>query len=565
MYACKNCAGNVKFDIKSQKMHCDYCDAYYEPAEVEKESDTLDTECFDVTVFTCPQCGAEIMASENSAAEFCLYCGGSSILSSRIDREKRPDYIIPFKKTKEDCIQAYKKRMAKALFAPNELKDPQYLDKFRGIYMPYWVYRIKQEGAFNLKAKKVSHSGNYEITKHYEIQGNLDAEYNGLSHDASSYFADPTTECLAPYHNKDVIPFTPALMSGFYADTSDVSAELYAAENCRLATEETYKKIERDKMFRGFSVERPSGEKMNESIHTNCTSTEHAVYPVWFLTYRNKDRVMFATVNGQTGKVAADIPIDKKKYIFGSLLLAIPIFMFLNIFLVMKPSTVMCLAAMIALIATVIFNSEIKKLYKRDSGVTDRGKLNKRERQLRENMKKNKADAMSLEEMEALKETAATIAKKQTTVKPKDSNAGFFLFMCIAFCIGIGPFISMVVVLLFFIPFVALIASLVLSITGCKRLRQIEKDAEKMGEMPESGKATGRWNLSGFLFPLMAIAVSCIVYILNPAGDWWFYGAACLSCTAVLVAICGIIEKYNLLSTHGIPQLHNRGGENDVQ
>ena len=51
-----------------------------------------------------------------------------------------------------------------------------------------------------------------------------------------------------------------------------------------------------------------------------------SMFPVWFMSYRNGDRITYATVNGQTGKVAADLPIDIKKYLLFSGVLALIIF-----------------------------------------------------------------------------------------------------------------------------------------------------------------------------------------------------------------------------------------------
>ena len=35
--------------------------------------------------------------------------------------------------------------LKKAIFAPKELKDPKFIDGFRGIYMPYWTYYVTQK------------------------------------------------------------------------------------------------------------------------------------------------------------------------------------------------------------------------------------------------------------------------------------------------------------------------------------------------------------------------------------------------------------------------------------
>lgn len=117
MIACPNCGGNTKFDIASQQILCEFCDTKYDPYMFDnKSSDAIEAQDFEVTVFTCPQCGGEILSTDDAAAGFCSFCGASTILYSRISHEKRPGYIIPFQKTKDDCKQSYAARYCQRLF-----------------------------------------------------------------------------------------------------------------------------------------------------------------------------------------------------------------------------------------------------------------------------------------------------------------------------------------------------------------------------------------------------------------------------------------------------------------
>lgn len=213
MIACPNCGGNTKFDIASQQILCEFCDTKYDPYMFDhKTSDAIESQQFEVTVFTCPQCGGEILSTDDAAAGFCSFCGASTILYSRISHEKRPDYIIPFKKTKDDCKQAYADLMKKAIFAPKELKDPKYIDGFRGIYMPYWAYYFTQQGGFTINGKKSYRRGDYIYTDYYDLNGEIDAYYKGITYDASSSFADSISEALAPFDVKGMKAFTPDVL-----------------------------------------------------------------------------------------------------------------------------------------------------------------------------------------------------------------------------------------------------------------------------------------------------------------------------------------------------------------
>ena len=99
-----------------------------------------------------------------------------------MQKEHKPAYIIPFAKSKDDCKQAYMGLMKKAIFAPKELKDPKFIDGFRGIYMPYWTYYVTQKAPISLPAKRSHRSGDYIITDHFRTPTTRDCPTMHLHH-----------------------------------------------------------------------------------------------------------------------------------------------------------------------------------------------------------------------------------------------------------------------------------------------------------------------------------------------------------------------------------------------
>ena len=57
--------------------------------------------------YNCPDCGAQVIADENTAATFCVYCGSVAILKSKLTGNFAPDIIIPFSKEKEDADKEF--------------------------------------------------------------------------------------------------------------------------------------------------------------------------------------------------------------------------------------------------------------------------------------------------------------------------------------------------------------------------------------------------------------------------------------------------------------------------
>ncbi|MGN0341245.1 MAG: hypothetical protein ACI4DO_00465 [Roseburia sp.] len=547
MFECPSCGGELRFDIASQQMLCPYCNSSYDPKTVEKGHDaeeqeafeqdgfeqgaqgSQDADTFDATIFTCPQCGGEILSMDNEATSFCSFCGASTILSSRLSHEKKPDYIIPFKVTKEECQSAYSKLMKGAFFAPKELKDGS-IDKFRAIYMPYWVYDMRQNGNMHLQAKKSYRSGNYQITEDYILSGKVDAYYKGISFDASSSFADNISENIAPFDVKGMSQFYPAYLAGFYADTADVEESLYRSDAEDLANNATIDQIKEEPLFKDKTIKMPNDEQASRLLCTNCKKVDRAMFPVWFLSYRKGDRVAYATVNGQTGKVASDLPVDIKKYLLGSLVLAIPLFILLNLFANISPVFVMLATAIIALVAMFIHVHEIKEIGRTELQLDNKGYLSK---------------AGVRKDMDAL---AFGKEKKKASVKAAKNNLA-------------SKIVILYMVLIFGFPFISVIGStlqhswLYMVIILGISIFPLVRGLTMYTNLPK------QYRKPGFMWGFVAILIATMVAIINPVADWFYYAGAVAALAAVLCTMMSIIMGYNILSTRPLPQLNKRGGE----
>ena len=114
MIHCPTCGSGLRFDIASQKTVCDHCRNSFEPESLpDSVYDDADTaQAFEGFAFMCPDCGAELMTTDsNDAVGFCPYCGGASVIHDRLRQEWKPNQIIPFSITKEQCKEIYVKEV----------------------------------------------------------------------------------------------------------------------------------------------------------------------------------------------------------------------------------------------------------------------------------------------------------------------------------------------------------------------------------------------------------------------------------------------------------------------
>ena len=372
MYECPNCNANLKFDIKTQMLLCDRCDTKMDPYAFQKEQDaeeqTMQEDDYEITVFTCPQCGGRLVSDDTTAATFCSYCGSSTILQSRVSNLRRPRYIIPFQKTKEDCRDIYRKMMKHAWYAPGQMREEAYISRMRSIYMPYWVYTAAKYGRARQSASQYVRNVNYDVTMYSWLQAHVKAECKWLAFDASSSFSDRLSNAIAPFVWLDIKRFTPSYLSGFYADVDDVPPELYESDVSDIMQYELYKRFAKEPFFEKYTL----GD-MSDDLRPNEIYKELAMFPVWFLTYRDKDRVSYVVINGQTGKAAGDIPVDVNRYFMGSVLLALPLFGLLSLVGNLQPAVMLVAAGVMAGVCALFSVRQQKWLRAKEDYMDDKG------------------------------------------------------------------------------------------------------------------------------------------------------------------------------------------------
>ncbi len=533
MYECPNCGGNLKFDIPSQQLACAYCDTHLDPYSIKKETDAIEEQYFEATIFTCPQCGGELFSTDNEATSFCSFCGASTILSSRISREKRPDFIVPFKKTKEDCKKAYEQKMRKAFFLPKELRDPKYIDGFRGIYMPYWTYQLMQRGTVSIKGETSQRKGNYIYTDHYNLQGDLEAYYLGYSYDASTSFYDNISEALAPYDAKELVHFTPTFLSGFYADTADISPEVYLEDAKEKADENTFKRMKGERAFKSYTI--PASENKKRNFRTRLRKADNTMYPVWFLSYRNKDRIAYAAVNGQTGKVVADMPIDPGRYLAASLILAVPIFILLNLFFTFKPAALLAGALLLLFGSILTYLKELEAIFRREHNLDDKA-LNWKKDQNgipREEKPEKKVD---VKKQKVLKRGIKIL------LMTLGCYVGVFVLAAASVIFDVGSFAELLLLACW--P-VAVVGTVICGVKGIRQEKKVKN---------------GRFS-PGFIIAMVVVTAGALVGLARPVSDIYYYGCAILTLAAVLYIFVDIIGNYNKLAMRKLPQFDKRGGD----
>ena len=96
---CPGCGANLIFNADAQNWVCESCGRVSTQKDIyniTKDSD-LDNKTHsqdidrqpELNLFRCQSCGAEMVTDENTTATFCVYCGNTGIMKSRLEGKYR--------------------------------------------------------------------------------------------------------------------------------------------------------------------------------------------------------------------------------------------------------------------------------------------------------------------------------------------------------------------------------------------------------------------------------------------------------------------------------------------
>ena len=350
-YKCPACTAPLHFVGASGKLECDFCGSKYDVAEIEalyadKEAkaveaakqadakaeqnrkkmadmaaDGWDTsglnsdwgaEADGMKAYSCPSCGAELICDETTAATSCPYCGNPTVVPGQFSGALKPDYVIPFKLSKEDAVAALKNHYKGKPLLPKAFTNGNHIEEIQGVYVPFWMFDGQAEGSVDYEGliTHVYESGDYEITEteHYNVHRGGSIAFEKVPVDASSKMPDDHMDSIEPYDYAGLKPFSTAYLPGFLADKYDVTVEDShdrADGRCSASLEGA---------LRRTTTQYDSCVPLRQDIRLRRGKVHYALLPVWMLHTKWNGKDFLFAMNGQTGKLVGDLPTDMGKF-----------------------------------------------------------------------------------------------------------------------------------------------------------------------------------------------------------------------------------------------------------
>lgn len=332
-HKCPKCNAVLKYNPHGENFKCEYCRSEFTIDEVtayeeanNKVIEEVETPK-EIDTYTCNNCGAEIIVDENTSATSCVYCKNTAIIKNKLQGKFNPKYLIPFKNTKEDAKEAFKKLGKGRILMPKAFNDKKNIDEMSGIYIPFWLYDYNAEGVIEADCKKIISwtSGDYRYTKTDTFLSTRGGsmKFVNIPVDGSKRFENDIMNSIEPFDYSELKKFNYSYLSGFLSEKYDVTKEEAQTDAINRAKNSFIEKMKDD--IKGYTTV----VKTKDSINLSSVHDSYVLLPVWMLNIKYNNKIYTFAMNGQSGRMVGNIPIDKKK----AIILAVLIFMLLFLIL----------------------------------------------------------------------------------------------------------------------------------------------------------------------------------------------------------------------------------------
>ena len=243
----------------------------------------------------------------------CPFCASNKVnVHTARSSLLRPRVLIPFKVKPEFTRSKASEWLGKGWYHPKELARSAVVDRFAGIYLPFWTFDADISSDWRAEVGYERQERYYDSSdKEWKTRtvidwrwesGDVSISINGLLISGSSHISRLILERLYPFNLNDLVTYAPDFLAGWQAHSYDIPLPT-AWEDGKARMRESAKKACYDDIpsshVRSFSM---TADFENEAWR-------FILLPVYIAAYRFDGRVFQVMVNGQTGMVAGQKPV----------------------------------------------------------------------------------------------------------------------------------------------------------------------------------------------------------------------------------------------------------------
>jgi Zn finger protein HypA/HybF involved in hydrogenase expression len=327
-FKCPDCGGVTSYEIRAEAVVCPQCGREeHAPARpVGRQAEEFEFRTDVVSraqagwgtarqEIHCRHCGASVSVPPGDLTARCPFCASHKVIQ-RTDPgdELRPRFLIPFQRPPEECRPLTRRWLAGSWMVPAALRRIADATDFTPIYLPAWTFDAVTTASWRAEVGHTRRETYYRNGRRHTRtrivwkweSGAVRQGFDDLLIPGTSRFRARLLDGLNPFDLQQLTPYDPNFLAGFHAQAYDVEltrAWTDARHAMRETTRAACRKQASTPLIRNFSMELDFSEE----------SWRYILVPVYAAVYTYAGQPYQVLINGQTGALAGERPVDWTK------------------------------------------------------------------------------------------------------------------------------------------------------------------------------------------------------------------------------------------------------------
>ncbi len=327
-FKCPQCGAATAYSAADGGLTCTHC-GYYEAPQ--KPIVGRAAEQFEFTVETmaraaqgwgivrkelnCQNCGAATSLPDDSLSAMCPFCGSNKVIQHLAPQDLlRPRFVLPFKITDAECTKIARQWLGNNWMLPADLSNIATLGAFTGIYLPYWTFDADLRADWkaevgHTKTERYYDNGEWKTRTVVEWRwesGRVNLHIDDLLIPGSARLSQNLLNQIDNFDLSALSPYEPSYLAGLQAKAYDIPLEM---------AWETGRQVMREQVRQAClnQTSTPQVRNFNMNLDYANESWRYILLPVYVAHYTYEGKIYQALVNGQSGAIAGQRPVDWNK------------------------------------------------------------------------------------------------------------------------------------------------------------------------------------------------------------------------------------------------------------
>jgi DNA-directed RNA polymerase subunit RPC12/RpoP len=329
-FKCPQCGADTAYSVAEGGLVCTYC-GYYEPPK--KEVVGKGAQEFEFKVETleraangwgearkelvCQNCGARISLPPGALTASCPYCTSNKVIQREAPQDVlRPRFLVPFKVEKQNCQRIARQWLGSSWMTPKSLQNVARITEFAPVYMPFWTFDSVANADWKAEVGHTRTERYYDASsKSWKTRtrivwrwesGRVRLPFDDLVVPGTARVSGLLLGRINNFNLSDLVSYDPEFLAGMQAQAYDIPLEDAWDRGRRQMREAT-----REACVQQASTSRIRNFSMN--LDFSDESWRYILLPVYISAYAYQNKVYQVMVNGQSGAISGQRPVDWNK------------------------------------------------------------------------------------------------------------------------------------------------------------------------------------------------------------------------------------------------------------